>query len=116
MFIDRLMELIRQKGISKNKLLTDLGLNHNAFAKWNRPGCTPTGATLTKIASYFNVSCDYLLGHTEDAGNDGVWELRRQLAERPEMKVLFSLAKSAAREDIQLASDLLARFAKESEG
>ena len=69
MFLEILLNLIAEKGITKNKLLTDLKINHNAFVSWEQRGTIPSGETLLKIADYFGVSVDYLLGNesnTED--------------------------------------------------
>ena len=66
MFLERVLNEISKMGVTRAKMLKDLGLNHNAFAKWSDPTCTPNGATLSKIASYFNVTVDYLLGRTND--------------------------------------------------
>ena len=66
MFLERVLTEISKIGITRSKMLKDLNLNHNAFAKWNDPTCIPNGATLSKIASYFNVTVDYLLGRTAD--------------------------------------------------
>ena len=63
MFIQKLKELIAQKGITKNKLLTDLGLGKNSFINWETRGTVPSGETLSRIADYFGVSVDYLLGN-----------------------------------------------------
>ena len=62
MFLEKLLNLISERGITKNKLLTDLKINHNAFVAWERRGTIPSGETLLKIADYFGVSVDYLLG------------------------------------------------------
>lgn len=61
--IKKIIDLINKKGISKNKLLLDLGLNKNSFVNWEKRGTSPSGETLSKIASYFNVTTDYLLGN-----------------------------------------------------
>ena len=66
MFLDRTLYLIKKKGITKNKLLTDLGLSKNSFIKWGKRGSIPSSETLLKIAKYFDVSTDYLLGNTDD--------------------------------------------------
>lgn len=66
MFIQKLKELIAQKGITKNKLLTDLGLGKNSFINWETRGTVPSGETLSRIADYFDVSVDYLLGNTDE--------------------------------------------------
>ena len=66
MFLKRTLGLISKKGITKNKLLTDLKLSKNSFVDWEQRGTIPNGETLTKIAEYFNVSVDYLLGRTDE--------------------------------------------------
>lgn len=72
MFFDRLKELCDAKGISTYKACTDVGLNRAAVAKW-KGGSQPNGATALKLADYFGVSVDYLLGKekmpTEDGGH-----------------------------------------------
>lgn len=62
MFIDVLTELCSQASISAYKLSEKIGLNRSAVAKWKK-GATPNGTTLNKIADYFGVSVDYLLGN-----------------------------------------------------
>jgi len=60
-FFDRLKELCDAKGVSPYKACTDVGLNRAAVAKW-KGGSQPNGATAVKLAEYFGVSVDYLLG------------------------------------------------------
>jgi len=64
-FTENVLNLIEQKGISKNKMLKDLGMGTGTFATWQKRGTIPNGETLSKIASYFNVSVDYLLGNEQ---------------------------------------------------
>ena len=65
-FLDNLLLLLSQKRISKNKMLTDLKLGKNSFVNWEKRGTIPSGDTLYKIAEYFNVSIDYLMGRTDN--------------------------------------------------
>lgn len=64
-FLKRVERLIKANNITKNKMLTDIGLPRNAFINWSKRGTIPSGETLQKIADYFNVSVDYLLGNTD---------------------------------------------------
>jgi transcriptional regulator with XRE-family HTH domain len=66
MFVERVLHLVNKAGITKNKLLTDLELNHNSFGDWKNKKQIPGGETITKIANYFNVQTDYLLCRTDD--------------------------------------------------
>lgn len=61
-FLDTVLSLLNKKGVSKNKMLTDLDLGKNSFVNWENRGTIPGGGTLNKIADYFGVSTDYLLG------------------------------------------------------
>ena len=61
MFFDRLKKLCDEKGISTYKACTDIGLNRAAVAKWKN-GSIPSGSTAAKLADYFGVTTDYLLG------------------------------------------------------
>ena len=61
-FPERLMELIKEKKITKNKLQKDLNLNKSSILNWTQRGNIPSGDTLSLLATYFNVSVDYLLG------------------------------------------------------
>ena len=60
-FTERVLALIQEKGTTKNKLLTDLGLNHNSFGDWAKKQQAPSSETVVKIADYFGVTTDYLL-------------------------------------------------------
>ena len=62
MFFDIFCELCAKKGISPNKAAGEIGLSNSITTKWKKTGATPGGDTLHKIAAYFGVSTDYLLG------------------------------------------------------
>lgn len=66
MFYDRFAELCSGRNISANKAATDIGLSNSTVTKWKKTGAVPQTATLSKIAEYFNVSINYLLGETEE--------------------------------------------------
>lgn len=63
-FVTRVLELIDKQGITKNKLLVELNLSKNSFVVWGK-GAMPNSEAVVKIADYFNVSTDYLLGRTD---------------------------------------------------
>lgn len=64
MFYDVLLDLCRRRGISPYRACTDIGLNRSAVAKW-KTGSVPNGATAGRLADYFGVTTDYLLGVEE---------------------------------------------------
>ena len=50
------------KGISQIALAQQLGLTQQAVGKWETGRSSPDPSTVAALASYFNVSSDYLLG------------------------------------------------------
>lgn len=62
MFITVLEEFIRQKGITSAKMLSDLDMNKSSVLNWKTRGTIPGGDVLIKLADYFAVPVDYLLG------------------------------------------------------
>ena len=65
MFFNRFRELCDQKHVSVYRACTDIGLNRSAVAKW-KTGGKPNGSTAAKLADYFGVTTDYLLGQSEE--------------------------------------------------
>jgi transcriptional regulator with XRE-family HTH domain len=55
-----------EKGISQASLANILGLSQQAIAKWETGNSEPDSDMLDKLASFFNVSVDYLLGRTNE--------------------------------------------------
>lgn len=62
MFYERLKLLASEKKKSLNQIEIDLGFSKNTL--YNTKKYTPQGDKLTKLAEYFGVSTDYLLGNT----------------------------------------------------
>ncbi len=62
----RLKELRKAKNISQLKLALDLNMNQNSISRYENGEREADYNTLIKIADYFNVSVDYLLGRTDN--------------------------------------------------
>lgn len=62
----RLKEIRRSKGISQVKLAMDLHTSQNTISRYETGEREPGITELIKIAEYFNISIDYLLGRTND--------------------------------------------------
>ncbi|MEE0111353.1 MAG: helix-turn-helix transcriptional regulator [Oscillospiraceae bacterium] len=65
MFFNRFKALCDERQISVYRACTDIGLNRSAVAKW-KSGGKPNGSTAAKLAEYFGVTTDYLLGQTDE--------------------------------------------------
>lgn len=65
MFFTRFKQLCDQRNISVYRACTDIGLNRSAVNKWKNGG-KPNGSTAARLADYFGVTTDYLLGQSEE--------------------------------------------------
>lgn len=61
-FAKRLKELRKEKGLSQAKLAEVLFVDKSSIAKYETGKSTPSVDMLIKLAEYFKVSTDYLLG------------------------------------------------------
>ncbi len=58
----KLKELRTQKKINQQKLAKDIGVSRSTVAMWETDSSQPSNEMLLKLADYFNVSVDFLLG------------------------------------------------------
>lgn len=110
MFIERIKQLTKEKGITIAKMLKDLEMGQGTFSTWKTRGTVPSGATLQKIAEYFGVSVDYLLGKSEQ---------KEKPSEEGENVVIVSrngerLEHRLNPEQIKLLEDMIKQFGSES--
>ena len=59
-------EIRKAKGISQLKMAMDLHMAQNTISRYETGEREPGIAELIRIADYFRVSVDYLLGRTDD--------------------------------------------------
>lgn len=62
----RLKELRERRHMSQVFLGMELGMNQNTISRYETGEREPGIAELIKIADYFNVSIDYLVGRTDN--------------------------------------------------
>lgn len=63
-FYQRYVELCNEMGKTPSAVALKMGLSKTAVNRWKN-GSNPTDATVVKIASYFNVTVDYMMGLEE---------------------------------------------------
>lgn len=64
-FRKRFKELRAEKGLSFSAISKALNLSYQTVARWENGERLPSLETLVKIANYFGVTTDYLLGRTD---------------------------------------------------
>ena len=62
---NRLYELRKTRNITQQRLAVDLGIDQASISSYESGKYLPTVEVLMKIANYFSVSTDYLLGLTD---------------------------------------------------
>ena len=62
MFYDRFKALCENKKTTPTRAAIDMGFSNSITTKWKKTGATPDGITLAKIAEYFGITVDELLG------------------------------------------------------
>lgn len=65
---DRIRELANKRNMSLPVLEAELGFGNGTIVKWDK--ASPNSEKLTKVADYFHVSVDYLLGREEYVSSD----------------------------------------------
>lgn len=90
-FGDILRELLEDNNITQKQLANDLNIGATTIGNYIRGFREPDFETLKLLATYFNVSTDFLLnfqpGTTNDHGEDELLHLYRSLPDK--QKTLF---------------------------
>lgn len=63
---DRLIFLQREKNVLKKDIANAAGVSIMGYYRYERGTRLPTSDTLIKLADFFNVSTDYLLGRSDN--------------------------------------------------
>ena len=64
-FAKRLRELREEKDYSQRHMARELGISKTTYWKYELGAFEPNHTMTTKIAEFFDVTTDYLLGRTE---------------------------------------------------
>lgn len=81
--MNRLKELRIKKGVLQSDVAEYIGVNNSTYAYYERGTHNPTPETLCKLADFFGVTVDELLGRTPQLFDDA-------RIERPEVLELFN--------------------------
>ncbi|MGD6871194.1 helix-turn-helix domain-containing protein [Sutcliffiella horikoshii] len=70
MFPERLTQLRKNKNLSKTFMGELLGITRQAYSKYEEDKSEPDIKTINKLASFFDVPTDYLLGSSDSISLD----------------------------------------------
>ncbi len=65
-FFDRLKELRNEKGLSQQQLAQALGLSRSRYSLYELGVREPSIDLLKTMASFFNITIDYLVGYSDN--------------------------------------------------
>ena len=106
---ERITALCKEKGVTCSRMCLDIGLSKSTISDMKsgrKRGISTTNAQ--KIADYFGISVDYLLGKEKKEvplvnGDEELTDYLEMLKTRPECRMLFQLTKNATKEDVEAA-------------
>ena len=109
-FSERLAALRPQRKLTQAELARALGISKSAVSMYERGNREPEFDLLQAMADLFGVSAGVLLGREDEplVNNDPeLTEYLEVLRDRPEMRMLFSITKGAAKEDVEAAVKII---------
>ena len=69
--MERLKEVRVKAGVTQHDIAEILKIDRTTYNKYENGASNPTPETLSRIADYFHVTVDYLLGRSDDPAEDG---------------------------------------------
>ena len=112
MFSEKLKELRREQNVSQENLGKVLGYSRTAISAYELGRNEPSFSELIKIADFFNVSIDYLLGRTNKPQENNHAKKTEGIPLTPQQKeVIASLSPAQRQEMIAFAEYLRSKQA-----
>lgn len=62
---ERFRQLLQERGITSYRVSVETGVKQTTLSDWKTGRAVPKAATLQKIAKFFGVSVDWLIGNSE---------------------------------------------------
>ena len=112
-FADRLKELRTMKGVYQEDIANYLGVTRQAVSQYERGEREPDLETLEKLADYFNVDMNYILGKDNRSTyfiDPEVAEIANFIHQNPEYKTMFEGSKKLKKDDLHFVIDMIERM------
>lgn len=117
MLAQKLKELREKKGISQAELANVLDVAQQTVASWEKEKSSPNYDILQKIADYFHVTTDELLGR-ETPGyfiDKETARIANEMKENPGRRVLFDATRNLSPEKIKQVKDFVDFITRDQE-
>ena len=89
----RLKELRTEKNLTQEEVAKEIGTSQTNIGRWEKGLNEPSSSFVVKLANFFEVSTDYLLGRSDDFGNVTVTTASPSAALTPDELELLELYK-----------------------
>ncbi|MCF8002520.1 MAG: helix-turn-helix domain-containing protein [Halanaerobiales bacterium] len=97
-FPERLKKIRKANDLTIKELADEIGTTKSTISRYENNKREPKTYLLKKLANYFDVSVDYLLGNTDEKSNAD--KIKKAISDDPELVEFWDKAKD--REDLQL--------------
>lgn len=100
----RLKNLREGRHLTQAQFAEDMNVSQQAVGKWERDLASPNDEMLKTIATYFNVTIDYLLGYDDSPRyytDPETAALAQELKDNPGGRVLFDAGKGLKPESVK---------------
>ena len=115
-FANNLYYYMQIKSKTQNDIVRDLGITASTVSDWVLGKKYPRIDKMQKLADYFGIlKSDLTEEHTEAQLTDDIelQEYLEELKNRSEMRILFSVARSATKEDVMQAVKIIEALKKD---
>lgn len=113
----RFEKLLNENKITSYKVGKDTGIASATFSDWKNGRSVPKQDKLIKIAEYFDVSIDWLMGNSDTRKminttkwDDETLEMMEEVHKNPELRMLFKATKNLSPEDIKKTVEMIKIF------
>ena len=106
-FVERLTELLAEKGLNRKQFAEKCGIPYTTVIGWTTLNRLPDYSSLIRIADFFDCSIDYIVGRQNEyeVANDGDVYLARK-------KALLDGYDKLERDDKELIMNLIEKLTK----
>lgn len=116
---ERIKEVCEEKGFSINRLEKELSFPRSSISKYNTS--SPSIEKIQKIAEHLGITVDYLMTGDSKTNeppyyiDDEARRIAEDLAQNPNLHILFDTARGVSAEDLQFVIDMVKRLKQSNE-
>lgn len=105
---NRIAELRKEKGLTLQQVADAIGVGNNTISRYETGKREPNLAVINRLADFFNVSVDYLLGRTDDPHNAEKKVIKEKTADLNDDETIFTYeGKEIPPEDLEYMKRIL---------